>query len=300
MHKALGLQALNWLLKLEQRLQRDGSAAIKADTKIAAQVIAWCIEQQLLPAHSARLPRVPFNRALLEQIAEAQQALGQACFRQPLSSQDRLQQSLHSQQELKSAGASPRQHRVLIRLNTPLFAQGLPALQFSDLDWQEILLSAYDALLVVENLDCFYQLERFALALPYQQPLIIYRGDNQYSSGGKALSAAWQQTGKPCVYFGDADLAGLSIAISLGCSSMLLPELSQFQHAASPAMLDNKQLKFQPGLAAMAMHPSFTPYQQLICQQLKGLRQQQMQAMPLTPVPLPAPSDASALAEQKS
>lgn len=298
MHQALGLQALNWLLKLEQRLQRDGSAAIKADSKIAAQVIAWCIEQQLLPAHSARLPTVPFNRALLEQIAEAQQALGQACFRQPLSSQDRLEQSLHSQQELKSAGASPRQHRVLVRLNTPLFAQGLPALQFSDLDWQQILLSAYDALLVVENLDCFYQLQRFTFTMP--QPLIIYRGDTQYSSGCAALCDAWQQTGKPCAYFGDADLAGLSIAISLGCSSMLLPELSLFQHTASPAMLDNKQLKFQPGLAAMAMHPAFTPYQQLICQQLKGLRQQQMQGLPLTPVPLLAPSDASALAEQKS
>lgn len=300
MHQALGLQALNWLLKLEQRLQRDGSAAIKADSKIAAQVIAWCIEQQLLPAHSARLPRVQFNRALLEQIAKAQQALGQACFRQPLSSQDRLEQSLHSQQELKGAGASPRQHRVLIRLNTPLYAQGLPALQFSDLDWQQLPLSAYDALLVVENLDCFYQLQRFTLALPYQLPLIIYRGDKQYSSGCAALCDAWQQTGKPCVYFGDADLAGLSIAIRLGCSSMLLPEPSLFQHTASPAMLDNKQLKFQPGLAAMAMHPAFTPYQQLICQQLKGLRQQKMQAMPLTPLPLLAPSDASALAEQKS
>ena len=300
MHKALGLQALNWLLKLEQRLQRDGSAVIKADSKIAAQVIAWCIEQQLLPAHSARLPRVQFNRALLEQIAKAQQALGQACFRQPVSSQDRLQQSLHSQQELKSAGASPRQHRVLIRLNTPLFAQGLPALQFSDFDWQQLPLSAYDALLVVENLDCFYQLQRFTFTMPYQQPLLIYRGDTQYSSGCAALCDAWQQTGKPCVYFGDADLAGLSIAISLGCSNMLLPELSQFQHAASPAMLDNKQLKFQPGLAAMAMHPAFTPYQQLICQQLKVLRQQQMQGLPLTPVTLLTLPNADTLAEQKT
>jgi hypothetical protein len=300
MHQALGLQALNWLLKLEQRLQRDGSAAIKVESKIAAQVITWCIEQQLLPAHSARLPTVQFNRALLEQIAQAQQALGQACFRQPLSSQNRLQQGLHSQQELKSAGASPRQHRVLVRLNTPHYVQGLPALQFADLDWQQLPLSAYDALLVVENLDCFYQLERFTLALPYQQPLIIYRGDNQYGSGGKALSAVWQQTGKPCVYFGDADLAGLSIAISLGCSSILLPEFSQFQNAASPAMLDNKQLKFQPGLAAMAMHPAFTPYQQLICPQLKGLRQQQMQGVPLTPVPLLTLPNADTLAEQKS
>jgi hypothetical protein len=286
MHRALGLQALNWLLKLEHRLQRDGSAAIKADSKIAAQVIAWCMEQQLLPAHSARLPTVPFNLALLEQIAEAQQALEQACFRQPLSSQDRLQQSLHSQQELKSAGASPRQHRVLVRLNTQLYAQGLPLLQFIDIDWQQIPLGEYDVLLVIENLDCFYRLELFMLAMPHQQALIIYRGDNQYSRGGKALSNTWQQTDKPFIYFGDADLAGLAIAHSLGCNYMLLPEFSQFQQSASPAMLDDKQLKYQPRLLALSVNPAFAPYQQLICQQLKCLRQQQMQGMPLMPVPL--------------
>ena len=37
MHKALGLQALNWLLKLEQRLQRDGTVVKVVDMARAAQ-----------------------------------------------------------------------------------------------------------------------------------------------------------------------------------------------------------------------------------------------------------------------
>ncbi|CAM5179879.1 DUF7281 domain-containing protein [Alishewanella longhuensis] len=282
----LSAQALRYLQQLQQRLNASGSERVKTSGKAVQDVLRWCLEHELVPANSQQLPQFRFNLPLLQAIAATQRQLQQACFQDAIQQQSRLDNALNSQQELKSLGPSPRQHRVLVKLNSALPCQGLPAIRITDVDWQQIALSAYDALLIVENLDCFYQLERFQLALPYSQPLIIYRGDTQYSSGCAGLCHAWQQTAKPSLYFGDADLAGLAIAHSLGCNAMLLPEFSQLQHNASPAMLEDKQLKYQQGLLALSVNPAFAPYQQLICQQLQGLRQQQMQGMPLLPVPL--------------
>lgn len=287
----LSAQALRYLQQLQQRLNASGSEQVKTNTKAVQEVLRWCLEHELVPANSLQLPQFQFDLALLKAIAATQRQLQQACFQDEIQQQSRLDNALVHQQELKTLGPSPRQHRVLVKLNNPIQSTGLPAITFTDIDWQQLPLSHYDALLVVENLDCFYQLERFNLALPYQLPLIIYRGDRQYSSGCKALAAAWQngtkhETARPSLYFGDADLAGLAIANSLGCNAMLLPEFSLFQQSASPAMLEAKQLKYQQHLLAMTVNPAFLPYQQLLCLQLKGLRQQQMQSMPLTPVPL--------------
>lgn len=282
----LGAQALRYLLQLQQRLNASGSERVKTSGKAVQEVLHWCLEHELVPANSLQLPQFSFDLPLLKAIAATQRQLQQACFQDEIQQQSRLDNALSHEQELKSLGPSPRQYRVLLKLNNALPYQNLPAICFTDLDWQQIPLAAFDALLVVENLDCFYQLERFQLTLPYSQPLIIYRGDTQYSSGCSALCAAWQATTKPSLYFGDADLAGLAIAHSLGCNAMLLPEFSQLQQTASSEMLESKQLKYQQGLLALSVNPAFAPYQQLICQQLKGLRQQQMQGMPLLPVPL--------------
>lgn len=183
MYKALNLAALNRLAKLEQRLQRDGSAIIKSQGKTAVEIIEWCIEQQLLPTHSIHLPSVQFTLPLLDDIAQAQQALGQACFRQSIRQQDRLEQSSHSRQEIKNAGASPREHRILLLLNHPQIAAELAPPYIVDTDLRQLQLTNFDALLIIENLDCFYQLERFSYTLPYRRPLITYRGDTLYSSG---------------------------------------------------------------------------------------------------------------------
>ncbi len=146
-----------------------------------------------------------------------------------------------------------------LKLNKPVTTElGITA-EFTDSDWQQLPLAQFDALLVVENLDCFYQLDAFKLALPYQQTLIIYRGDKLYSKGCQALIVAWQHTSKPSIYFGDADLAGLSIALSLQCHSMLLPSSSDFRQHASPAMLADSQIKYQQRLLQMKTNPAFLP-----------------------------------------
>lgn len=280
----LSAQTLRWLRQLQQRLNASGSERVKTSVKAVQQVLAWCIEHELVPGNSLNLPYFTFSLLLLKEIALVQRNLQQACFQDDLKQNSRLENASSNQQELKSIGLQPRQNRVLLKLNTLVDTNlGITA-DIIDIDWQQLPLAQFDALLVVENLDCFYQLANFNFTLPYQQPLLIYRGDTQYSKGCKALSAAWHSSGKPSIYFGDADLAGLSIALSLQCHSMLLPGISDFTHHASPAMLADEQLKYQQRLQHIEFSPAFFPYQQLICQQLTGLRQQNMQGMLLMPI----------------
>lgn len=280
----LSAQTLRYLQQLQQRLNASGSERVKTSVKAVQQVLAWCIEHELVPGNSLKLPQFSFNLALLHDIARVQRQLQQACYLDAPDQHSRLDNAARSQQELKSIGLKPRQQRVLLKLNTPVDSGLGLAAQCIDIDWQQLPLAQFDALLVIENLDCFYQLHAFTLQLAYQQPLIIYRGDTLYSKGCKALKTAWLTQNKPAIYFGDFDAKGVSIALNEGYSAILLPDFATLQQHASPAMLPDKQLKFIPALATKAVEPMFKPYHQLLCQQLKGLRQQNMQAMILKTV----------------
>jgi hypothetical protein len=279
----LNAQALRYLQQLQQRLKASGGERVKTSTKIAQQVLVWCIEHELVPGNSLNLPHFTFSLALLNDIAAVQRQLRQACFQDAPDQHSRLDNAVRSQQELKSIGPKPRQHRVLLKLNMPAAVLGIVA-DVIDTDWQQLPLAQFDALLVVENLDCFYQLHAFTLQLAYQRPLIIYRGDELYSKGCKALKAAWLRQNKPAIYFGDFDAKGVSIVLNEGYSAMLLPDFATLQQHASPAMLPDKQLKFVPALATKAVEQVFQSYHKLLCQQLKGLRQQNMQGMVLKPI----------------
>ncbi|MBU1620665.1 MAG: DUF2220 domain-containing protein [Gammaproteobacteria bacterium] len=280
----LTAQALRYLQQLQQRLKASGSERVNTRTKSVQQVLLWCIEHDLVPGNSLQVPQFTFNLTLLNDIAAVQQRFKQACFQDDTQHKSRMDNAVNHHQELKSIGLKPRQHRVLLKLNTPANTGLGVTAECIDIDWQQLTLSSYDTLLVVENLDCFYQLQRFALELTCQQPLIIYRGDRLYSKGCTALKAAWLKQHKPALYFGDCDAKGLSIALNEGYSAMLLPDLVTLQQQVSPAMLPDKQLKFIPALKAKRITHAFTPYLQVVCEQLKGLRQQNMQGMLLNPI----------------
>lgn len=279
----LNAQALRYLQQLQQRLKASGSERVKTSAKTVQQVLAWCVEYDLVPGNSLTLPQFSFNLALLNDIARVQRQLQQACFLDALSQNSRLDNAEYSQQELKNIGAKPRQQRILLKLTTPAAAVGI-TVDIIDIDWQQLPLAQFDVLLVVENLDCFYQLHAFTLQLPYIQPLIIYRGDKLYSKGCKALKAAWLKQNKPTLYFGDFDAKGVSIALNEGYSAMLLPDFATLQQHASPAMLPDKQLGFIAGIKAKTVAAELQPYMQLLCEQLKGLRQQNMQGVVLKPI----------------
>jgi len=114
--------------------------------------------------------------------------------------------------------------------------------------------------------------------------LAIYRGDTLYSKGAKALQAAWLATKKPMIYFGDFDAKGVSIAMHEHYSSILLPSFNLVEQHATAAMLPDKQLPFIAKIQKYKVSSAFQPYLQLLCQQLKSLRQQRMQNLPLVAI----------------
>ncbi|MBZ9613469.1 DUF7281 domain-containing protein [Rheinheimera maricola] len=283
MQTALSPAACLFLRQLAPKVAAKGRVKKTTSQKAVQEVLNWCLTQQLsgVSASCLQRPEFYFESALLQQIASVQQALGQPDFRIDISSLSRTDAAIISTFEQKSIGIKPRQQRVLVSLAQPQLVAGI-AVQVLDTDWQQLPLAQFDALLVVENLDCFYQLHAFTLALPCKQPLIIYRGDKLYSKGCKALKTAWLKQNKPALYFGDFDAKGVSIALNEGYSAMLLPEFAALQQHASPAMLPDKQLSFIAAIKAKPVAHEFQPYQQLLCQQLQGLRQQNMQGMALT------------------
>lgn len=273
----LPYNALIWLKNLDGRLKAKSSEKKNTRSKIVIQVLRWCAELDLIPANRLLLPEFIFTMALLDKISQVQCRLKQANFRDDLHTKSRIESAQLSDQEIKTAGIRPQHHRVLLRLHQPLInEQGVTA-EVIDTDWRDISLTQFDALIVVENQDCFYQLTLFDYSpCDLYSPLIIYRGDQAYSKGAVALKSCWLKTGKPAIYFGDFDPKGVSIAMNEGYHFMLLPSSEVVLKHSSSAMCPDGQLKFLPVLLRCEVHPHFRDYL-MILEKHQALRQQKMQ-----------------------
>lgn len=195
--ESLSYNALVWLKKLDHRLKAKNCEKKNTDGKIVIQVLRWCTALDLIPANSLLLPDFIFTMALLNKISEAQQRLKQANFRDDISTQNRIESAQLSDQEIKTAGIRPQQHRVLLRLNQPLVNTLGMSVEVVDTDWRNITLTQFDVLIVVENQDCFYHLALFNYSqCNFHSPLIIYRGDRKYSKGAVALKRCWLKKGE--------------------------------------------------------------------------------------------------------
>lgn len=275
--ESLSYNALVWLKKLDHRLKAKYSEKKNTSGKIVTQVLRWCTELDLIPANSLLLPEFLFTVALLNKISDTQQRLKQANFRDDLSLKNRIESAQLSDQEIKTAGVRPQQHRVLLRLNQPLVNELGMTIEAVDMDWRKITLMQFDVLIVVENQDCFYQLALFDYSqCDFLSPLIIYRGDRAYSKGAVALKHCWLKTGKAAIYFGDFDPKGVSIAMNEGYHFMLLPSPDTVIKKSSPVMFPDEQLKFLPELLRGKIHCHFRDYL-LVLEKHQALRQQKMQ-----------------------
>lgn len=282
----LSYNALVWLKKLDHRLKAKNCEKKNTDGKIVIQVLRWCSALDLIPANSLLLPDFIFTMALLNKISDTQQRLKQAKFRDDISEQNRIESAQLSDQEIKTAGIRPQQHRVLLRLNQPLVNALGMAVEVVDTDWRNIALTQFDVLIVVENQDCFYHLALFDYSkCNFHSPLIIYRGDRAYSKGAVALKRCWLKKGKTAIYFGDFDPKGVSIAMNEGYHSMLLPSPAVVIKKSSSAMFPDAQLKFLPELLRGEIHCHFCDYL-LVLEKHQALRQQKMQGDILQVVPL--------------
>lgn len=282
----LSYNALVWLKKLDHRLKAKYSEKKKTDGKIVTQVLRWCTALDLIPANSLLLPEFLFTVALLNKISDTQQRLKQANFRDDLSLKSRIESAQLSDQEIKTAGVRPQQHRVLLHLNQPLVNELGVTIEVVDTDWRNITLTQFDVLIVVENQDCFYHLALFDYSrCDFRSPLIIYRGDRAYSKGAAALKNCWLKTGKTAIYFGDFDPKGISIAMNEGYHFMLLPSPDAVIKKSSSVMFPDVQLKFLPELLRSEIHCHFRDYL-LVLEKHQALRQQKMQGDILQVVPL--------------
>ncbi|TQI82215.1 uncharacterized protein DUF2220 [Serratia fonticola] len=284
--ESLPYNALVWLKKIDHRLKAKNHEKKNTDGKIVMQVLRWCIALDLIPANSLLLPEFLFTTMLLNKISDTQQRLKQANFRDDLSLKSRIESAQLSDQEIKTAGVRPQQHRVLLHLNQPLVSELGMIIEVVDTDWRNITLTQFDVLIVVENQDCFYHLALFDYSqCDFCSPLIIYRGDRTYSKGAAALKRCWLKTGKTAIYFGDFDPKGVSIAMNEGYHFMLLPSPDAVIKKSSPVMFPDVQLKFLPELLRGEIHCHFRDYL-LVLEKHHALRQQKMQGDILQVVPL--------------
>ncbi|HAE2268644.1 TPA_asm: hypothetical protein GND82_003239 [Salmonella enterica subsp. salamae serovar 60:g,m,t:z6] len=284
----LSYNALVWLKKLDHRLKAKNCEKKNTDGKIVIQVLRWCTALDLIPANSLLLPDFIFTVALLNKISDTQQRLKQANFRDDISEQNRIESAQLSDQEIKTAGIRPQQHRVLLHLNQPLVNELGMTIEVVDTDWRNITLTQFDVLIVVENQDCFYHLALFDYSqCNFRSPLIIYRGDRAYSKGAVALKRYWLKTGKTAIYFGDFDPKGVSIAMNEGYHFMLLPSPDAVIKKSSPVMFPDAQLKFLPELLRGEIHCHFRDYL-LVLEKHQALRQQKMRGEILKMVMLKA------------
>lgn len=282
----LSAQANSWLTDQEPSVKALGNKRIKTNLKTFQEILDWCINLDLIAESSLHKPEFILTGELLNLIADTQRQLNQTCFREDLTNKTRLEQASLSNQEQKRKGRTPRYNRFLMRLPQPI-ASGLNfSAQFIDIRLEQLDLNQFTRLLVVENLDCFYELEKFAITEMPEQ-LVVYRGDKTSSQGTKELRKAWLAANKPACYFGDFDPAGVRIALAgKTYQSILLPKLDLLQKTAKAAMLPNEQLKFLPNLAKQTdLTEEFQNYCQTL-QGLKALRQQAMQGMELAEVEL--------------
>ncbi|WP_159445687.1 DUF7281 domain-containing protein [Oceanospirillum multiglobuliferum] len=259
---------------------------MKTSTISAQEVLRWCILENLIAGNSLNLPDFLITKNLLNSIAQIQKERKHRCFRQDLKGVSRTEQALLSDQEDKGQGLKPRSNRVLVRLyktNEMLLGCYLNTV---DVDWQQLDLTCCSRLIIVENLDCFYQLECFQLNI-MPDDLVVYRGDKLYGHGVKSLKRECIRRNKPTLYFGDFDPKGMNIALSEGYQGVFLPSLIELDANASAAMLPDEQVCFLHKLEALSLSNCWLnkpnrimPYLQVL-KQHRGLRQQRMQNMAL-------------------
>lgn len=263
-------------------------------SKIATvmHILRWCDQEYIQPGQWLKhQKRYRFTRSGIDAIRDTYSlSLGEDIFAD--FSQDSRQSAAAKSTDEKQGVIKPTQSLVLCALTdtTPehsatetlrVFAQQFYASCQAnvELDIARVNLADFDNLLMIENRDSFNDWHIFEKAMHQQleKLLVIYRGDSVYSAGASALLKQWQQTRphKPCIYFGDFDLAGLRIAVSGGYSQLLLPSEDWLVSNLVKQHYPDEQRKFADNLLKACPKP-WQELLSLMCEQQAGLRQQKM------------------------
>ena len=171
---------------------------------------------------SGRLKFSPHERELLRE--EAKRQFGWNLI-EPLPAEDRIQAAAQAIDE-KLAPQRPDDGFVLAKGMLPSPLPALPAGCALRVALQQLDVASIASVLVIENLDCFDQIHRFALPDGLHASLMLYRGHGGATRGTRQLLQRLPAT-VPIVVFPDYDPAGLAIAATLPhASHVLVPGLT--------------------------------------------------------------------------
>jgi len=131
----------------------------------------------------------------------------------------------------------------------------LPVNGHMDMCLEQLESIEHNCILIIENYRCFDQLQQVKLKLPteYNQPLVVYRGDNYYKEN--ALRQLLAATTLPVIAMLDIDLKSLLIASSfprvIGLMCVNLAEFEVFlQEKGNPDLYAKQLPECQQALSA--------------------------------------------------
>ncbi|MBD7977476.1 DUF7281 domain-containing protein [Serpens gallinarum] len=169
-----------------------------------------------------RLVFTPRERDLLRK--EAERRFGWDLI-EPLPDQDRIQAATQAIDE-KLAPQRPDDGFVLAKGTLPAPLPDVPDSCALRIALDQLDIEAITCVLVVENLDCFDQIHRFALPDNLHDALVLYRGHGAATRGTRQLLQRLPSA-VPVVVFPDYDPAGLVIAATLPhANHLLVPQLT--------------------------------------------------------------------------
>lgn len=243
-------------------------------------VVAWCHQHDINLATRINSKTLRFDAALLAQINDVLESARIAPLGRSLSGLTSSAQAKEGVEEDKSTRESPRARRVLVSFPPqPIAGLANEARAIRDVDVLRLKLSAFSALIQVENLDSFYGFSPDISALSsYANPLVVYRGDSHYGGGFSLLADAWYKTRRPHIYAGDFDVKGVTLALDSNATHLLLPTIEWLTQNATPLHVPAEQFPYQRRLrkhlaALPAVHP-LREYLTLLLEKQNGLKQQ--------------------------
>lgn len=270
-----------WLSEIHDKLRRQPYVEKNDELAATREFIVWCDQHGLDLELYRRHRALRFDRELIAKVQGLLESLGHPPLGTSTSGKTTAEQATLSDLEDKGRGERPRTHRVLLNTATvgarPGIVQG--DREILDVDWRDLDLSTFDALVMVENLDSFHAFTPDIQALSaYRQPLVVYRGDTHYGGGFSRLAKAWRAGGKPHLGLGDFDPRGVGIVLGSGAMQMLLPPLEWLREHATQHHVPAEQL---PDQSVLRKHREQLPdshplrgYLALLLDEQRGLKQQ--------------------------
>ena len=289
MDDLLTTQTITELEKVRGKLFTNSEVRVNAKTAWFKQLLAWCSEREIQLGRGSDTHYF-INDVGITAIDQWYDTHNKGSLTQinQLPSGDRIAMSRVSSNE-KAAKELPTEHLVLIAstdLDLRLSQQSLfglpetPAQINQELDINNIDLSLFDYLIVVENRDCFNAWHNYQIQSCITRPLVVYRGHEQtHSKGCVELKSRWlKEKGKVGqVYCGDFDIDGLAIAINSNVSyqHLLLPTFEVLSGQLIPAHFDDNNAYHKRDLINRCPQQWQLLLNLLLTQQA-GLRQQWM------------------------